>query len=152
MDGSAIENAYGTLEDMGVDIFMCPLSSFTALAHPDGYLGVNPFLLRDGADELAMLIHEEGHFATGTFYQLDSPYAVREHQENVACRYGYKKYYSPARLRAAMRKGFCEPWQLAEYFGLPEAYVRGMLAYYAEACGEDFSRACKTARAAKAKP
>lgn len=128
---------YENLEEMGVDVFSCPLSNMDALAEPDGYLGINPKRITSQAQERELLIHEEGHFATNTFYQMDSPYTVRRHQENVATRYGYKKYYSVEKLLNLMEDGCTEPWQLAEQLGVRQAYVEEMLAYYQEQ-GVDF--------------
>lgn len=139
MDALAIERAYDRLEDMGVDVMICPFAKAIAMVNPDGILAVNPARLRSGALEHAVLLHEEGHFATGTFYQLDSPYTLRQHQENVANRYVFEHYFPLERLLAAMDAGFTEPWQLAEYFDLPQSYVEEMLAYYAGARGVDFS-------------
>lgn len=130
---------YENLEEMGVDVFSCPLSNMDALAEPDGYLGINPKRITSQAQERELLIHEEGHFATNTFYQMDSPYTVRRHQENVATRYGFKKYYSVEKLLNLMEDGCTEPWQLAEQLGVRQAYVEEMLAYYQEQ-GVDFSR------------
>lgn len=33
---------YENLEEMGVEVFDCPLSQFSAVAEPAGYLGMNP--------------------------------------------------------------------------------------------------------------
>ena len=86
--------------------------------------------IESGAEEQAILLHEEGHFATGAFYTVQSPYTIRQKQENIANRYIYKRYFPPQRLQAAMAAGLREPWQLAEYFDLPEAMIREMLDYY----------------------
>lgn len=64
---------YENLEEMGVEVFDCPLSQFSAVAEPAGYLGLNPSQISSVEQEREILIHEEGHFATNTFYQLDSP-------------------------------------------------------------------------------
>lgn len=139
MDALAIERAYGRLEEMGVEVFACPFAGQTALVHPDGFLALDPARLRTGAQEHAVLLHEEGHFATGTFYGLGSPFTLRQHQENIANRYVFEHYFPPERLLAAMRAGYTEPWQLAEHFDLPQDFVEEMLAYYTEARGVDFS-------------
>ena len=131
---------YDALDSLGVDVFTCPFSASQALAHPDGYLAIDTARLGTEAEERAVLIHEEGHFATGTFYQLDSPYTVRKHQENVASRYGYRKYFPLEEILNAMDAGCLESWQLAEYFGMPQAYIEEMLAYYVESRGVDFER------------
>lgn len=139
MDALAIKQAYDRLEDMGVEVLTCPFADHTALVHPDGFLALNPARLRTGAQEHAVLLHEEGHFATGTFYGLNSPYTLRRQQENIANRYVFERYFPPERVLAAMRAGCTEPWQLAEYFDLPQDFVEEMLAYYTEARGVDFS-------------
>ena len=74
MSAIPLETLYETLEAQGVDVFSCPLGSLKAVAEPSGYLGLNQQHLAGAAEERAVLIHEEGHFATGTFYQLDSPF------------------------------------------------------------------------------
>lgn len=130
---------YNNLDEMGVEVFSCPLSNFEAVAEPSGYLGINSAKIQSEEQEREILIHEEGHFATNTFYQLDSPYTVREHQENVASRYGYKKYYSVEKILLLMEDGYTEVWQLAEQFGVNQKYVREMLEYYTQVCNVDFS-------------
>ena len=108
----------------------CPMQNHKALCSPDGALALNPSAIESGAEEQAILLHEEGHFATGAFYTVQSPYTIRQKQENIANRYIYKRYFPPQRLQAAMAAGLREPWQLAEYFDLPEAMIREMLDYY----------------------
>lgn len=135
-----IETLYEDLDELGVDVFSCPLSKFEAMAEPEGYLGVDYSKIQSEAQEREILIHEEGHFATNTFYTYDSPFTIRQHQENIAIRHGYKKYYSLEKLLAAMEEGYTEVWDLAEHFGVSQEYVREMLAYYTGACGVDFAK------------
>lgn len=130
MDTTALRACYARLEAMGVDVFTCPMQNHKALCSPDGALALNPAAIESGAEEQAILLHEEGHFATGAFYTVQSPYTIRQKQENIANRYIYKRYFPPQRLQAATAAGLREPWQLAEYFDLPEAMIREMLDYY----------------------
>ena len=124
MDTAALRACYARLEAMGVDVFTCPMQNHKALCSPDGALALNPAAIESGAEEQAILLHEEGHFATGAFYTVQSPYTIRQKQENIANRYIYKRYFPPQRLQAAMAAGLREPWQLAEYFDLPEAMTQ----------------------------
>ncbi len=137
---------YDNLEQAGVRVVSLPLNTYDALASPRGYLAVNPSRIRTESHEREVLIHEEGHFATGSFYELDAPYAVREHQEALACRYGIQKYFPPDTLLDLMEAGCTEPWQLADALGVGEAYVREMLAYYTQARGIDFTAETKRRR------
>lgn len=140
---------YENLEEMGVEVFDCPLSQFSAVAEPAGYLGLNPSQISSVEQEREILIHEEGHFATNTFYQLDSPYTVRQHQENLAARHGIKKYFSVEKLLSLMEQGYTESWQLAEQLGVRPAYIQEMLDYYTQAQGVNFSWELKKRRRAR---
>lgn len=140
---------YENLEEMGVEVFDCPLSQFSAVAEPAGYLGLNPSKISSVEQEREILIHEEGHFATNTFYQLDSPYTVRQHQENLAARHGIKKYFSVEKLLSLMEQGYTESWQLAEQLGVRPAYIQEMLDYYTQAQGVNFSWELKKRRRAR---
>ena len=127
MDTAALRACYARLEAMGVDVFTCPMQNHKALCSPDGALALNPAAIESGAEEQAILLHEEGHFATGAFYTVQSSYTIRQKQENIANRYIYKRYFPPQRLQAAMAAGLREPWQLAEYFDLPDPGNAGLL-------------------------
>lgn len=80
MIDTSIDILYQNLEDMGVDVFTCPTAQLKAIARADGYMGINPYNMENTAEERAALIHEEGHFATDTFYEYDSPYTIRARQ------------------------------------------------------------------------
>lgn len=130
---------YNNLEQTGVNVVSLPMETYDALSSPRGYLAINPMRVRTEAHEREILIHEEGHFSTGTFYEIDSPYTVREHQEAVACRYGFKKYFPLDTLLDLMEEGYTEPWDLADQLGVSEKFVRDMLVYYTQARGVDFA-------------
>ena len=95
MDTAALRACYARLEAMGVDVFTCPMQNHKALCSPDGALALNPAAIESGAEEQAILLHEDGHFATGAFYTVQSPYTIRQKQENIANRYIYKRYFPP---------------------------------------------------------
>lgn len=140
---------YDTLEQAGVEVFSFSCAPYDAIASPDGYLAMDPAMIDSEAQEREILIHEEGHFATDTFYQLDSPYTLRQHQENVASRWGYKRYFPLDDLLDLMESGRTEVWQIAEAIGMPEDYVRGLLAYYQDAKGIDFDAELARRKAAR---
>jgi len=138
MSGSGTDALYQSLDDMGVEVFVCPLSRFKALASPDGYLGINPYVIDSRAEELEILMHEEAHFATNTFYQYDSAFTVRRHQEHVALRFAIEKHFPVSAIRRAIRQGNTELWELAEHFGVTDAYMADILQYYQDSKGITF--------------
>ncbi len=83
--------------------------------------------------------HELGHAATGALHKVNSPYELVERSEYRANRWAAEHYLSDADFRAAFADGYTEPWQLAEYFDLPEADVKNALTYWAERKGIDFN-------------
>ena len=135
-----LDELYDNLDQQGIEVFHCSTKEVVAVSEPSGYLCIDPKKVESIEHEREILIHEEGHFATNTFYQLDSPYTVREHQENIEVRYGFKKYYSVEKLLSLMEEGYTEVWQLAEQLSVREEYVQEMLDYYTQACNVNFAQ------------
>ena len=77
-----------------------------------------------------ILAHELGHCATGCTHHVSSPYDLVARHEYKANRWAVQRYLPFARLKKAMQAGLTEPWQLAEYFGLPEGMIRWAIDYY----------------------
>ena len=75
----------------------------------------------------AALAHELGHCATGCTHRVSSPYDLVCRHEYKANRWAIQRYLPFEELQRAMSAGYTEPWQLAEYFQLPEAAVRRAL-------------------------
>ena len=94
--------------------------------------------LRDGSDYAIFLdftkiqslrtyrgvcMHEQGHTATGALHKVSSPFETVERSEHRAIRYTAETYLTAEDFRQAFSEGFTEPWELAEYFDLPEQDV-----------------------------
>ena len=84
--------------------------------------------------------HELGHVATGALHKVDSPYDLVERSEYRANRYVAQNYLDTAAFQQAFLDGYTEPWQLSEYFDMPEDDVRKALHYWVDAQGIDFNR------------
>ena len=78
----------------------------------------------------AALAHELGHCATGCTHRVSSPLDLVEMHEYKATRWAIERYLPFAALQEAMAEGFCQPWELAEYFDVSEQLVRQALQYY----------------------
>ncbi len=75
------------------------------------------------------LAHELGHCVTGSFYSRSSPAEQRARCENRADRYAIEELIPAAALDAAVAMGITEPWELAEHFGVDQAFLRKALSY-----------------------
>ena len=84
--------------------------------------------------------HELGHVATGALHKVDSPYELVERSEYRANRWAAEQYLPAEEFREAFQLGYTEPWQLAEYFDLPEADIRAALDYWTQCKGIDFNK------------
>lgn len=83
--------------------------------------------------------HELGHIATGALHRVDSPYELVERSEYRANRYVAQQFLTEQAFREAFAAGYTEPWQLAEYFELPEQDIKNALTYWSERRNVDFN-------------
>lgn len=90
------------------------------------------------------LAHELGHCATGCTHRVSSPYDLICRHEYKANRWAIQRYLPFEALQEAVAAGCTEPWQLAEYFQLPEHAVREALAYYLGVRGLTFTAGAQT--------
>ena len=84
--------------------------------------------------------HELGHAATGALHKVNSPYELVERSEYRANRWSAEHYLPAKELREAFQNGFAEPWQLAEYFDLPQQDIEKALHYWTVCRGIDFNK------------
>ena len=84
--------------------------------------------------------HELGHAATGALHKVDSPYELVERSEHRANRWAAEQYLPEEEIREAFHCGFTEPWQLAEYFDLPQREIESALYYWTVCRGIDFNK------------
>ena len=83
--------------------------------------------------------HEMGHVATGALHKVDSPFELAERSEYRANRWAAQHYLTREDFQEAFDAGYTEPWQLAEFFDMPERDVRAALTYWTERRGVDFN-------------
>ena len=85
------------------------------------------------------LAHECGHCATGATHRVASPWDLVEKHEYKANRWAIERFLPYAALCKAMEGGLREPWELAEWFDLPQPFLERALAYYRDARGLPFA-------------
>ena len=125
---------YAQAERDGVGVFWFDLNATESLScrMPDGScaIALDPWGMATAADELVKLGHELGHCETGSFYNPYAALDVRQKHENRADRWAIKKLIPKDELWLAMDRGYRKPWELAEYFGVTEEFLRKAVAYY----------------------
>ena len=98
-------------------------------------VGIDRSKIDGCAEEYTILIHEKGHFDSGAFYTASSPYLLKEQAERRADRAAILRYIPLEELRECLAAGMVEIWDLAEYFGVTEAFMRKCVEYYRDTLG-----------------
>lgn len=119
---------YEIAEKSGTEIICCDLpktSSVSVITASGGcFIGIDPFEIETAAEERVHLAHEIGHCETMAFYNAYSPLEIREKYELRANRWAAKKLVPVCELTEALRHGINEIWELAEYFGVTEEFMK----------------------------
>lgn len=117
--------------DVEIAYTFCPNSGSISIMSDSGncYIGIDNSI-NDNSEELVRTAHELGHCKTGAFYNRDSPFNVIEKLEYKADKWATFQLIPPLVLRRAIEQGFTEVWQLAEYFGVTEEFIRRAIYIY----------------------
>lgn len=87
-------------------------------------------------EETELLAEEIGHYKTGSLYMIEATYnhpfskSNISHYETKARRWKIKKLLPYKELQQAISKGILESYDLAEYFGLSESFIKEAVNYY----------------------
>ncbi len=122
---------YSFAEKQGVkvDRFDVRENSSVSVKYGDNlYIAVDPSL--SGAREKVCLAHELGHCTTGSFYNIYSPFDVREKHEKRADNWAIKKLIPKYRFKKALTQGYDNVYSLAEYFGVTADFMQKAVDYY----------------------
>ncbi|MBQ4111113.1 MAG: ImmA/IrrE family metallo-endopeptidase [Clostridia bacterium] len=79
-------------------------------------------------EEFMRVAHELGHCKTGSTHFMNSPLEIIEKHEYKANKWIVNKLLPLEEIKKAGKKGITEISDLAEYFDLPEEFIR--LSYY----------------------
>ena len=128
-----ILSLYDKLNEMGVRFYHWSIGEEQATTIEIGE-SYGVFLdfgsIHSTAEELVLVAHEGGHICTGTTHTVYSPYDLIERHENRADRWAIQHLIPKDMLEAAVASGFTQPWELAEYFGVTEDFIRKAVCYY----------------------
>lgn len=139
----SLESIYEDVDRHNIIIFQYALEDMADGAIIGNANGYGVFLdfsqYRTMRQYKAALIHETSHCATGSLHRVDSPFELVERNEYKARRRSYETYLTAKEIKQAMECGYTEPWQLADWFDLPEEDIKKALHYWVECRGVDFN-------------
>ncbi len=119
-------------EKVQVDCFELRKRESLSVMDGDGrcYIAIDPLRLVSERDERQKLAHELGHCLTGSFYNKYASCDVRKKHENSADRWAIETVLPEEEMDRAAKDGYTEPWQLAEYFDMPEEFIKKAWCWY----------------------
>lgn len=86
--------------------------------------------LKTTPEEKSTLLHEGGHYATGSTHEVSSPFDLVEKHEYKADKWAVERALSAEELDEAVAAGHTEIWDLADYFGITEDLLRKAVCWY----------------------
>ncbi len=116
-----------------IRLFTCPVpGSKAATVELEGVYGIflDPDQIQNSSEELCVVAHELGHCMTGSTHRLSSSLDFIERHEYRADKYAAHRILPPKQVEQAIRTGYTEIWQLAEYFNVTEPFLRRALEIY----------------------
>lgn len=103
-----------------------------SLLLPDGscVIGMDRRVADGGAQERVHLSHELGHCLTGSFYNRYAVADLRARHENRADKWAIRRLIPVSDLDDAIASGHTELWDLADYFGVTETFLKKAICLY----------------------
>ena len=130
----SILSLYRYAEKRNIEIVTFPLPETASMSieAESGvcYIGVDYSKIETETDERVHLSHELGHCVTGSFYNRYAKMDIRQKHENRADKWAIRKLIPVEKLDTAVAEGHTELWDLADYFGVTEDFIKKAVCYY----------------------
>lgn len=129
-----VPELYRDAEKANIDVLRYPLEKTGSMSVmlPNGVccIGMDDRVLDGSTSERVHLSHELGHCITGSFYNIYAAADLRQRHENRADKWAVQRLIPVEQLDDAIACGYTELWELAEYFGVTESFLRKAICYY----------------------
>ena len=113
---------YSIAEKNNIEIDDFPMDKVKAFSLK-GTIIINPELVKTERERKECMVHELGHNIKNAFYNISSTLETRERQEERATRWAVHTLIPAEELKKALKKGYTEIWQLAEYFDVSGEFI-----------------------------
>lgn len=125
-----LDEIYERAESEGIEIDEIRTRQVSAMSFPDGWIAIDRTKFETEAAFKTALAHEIGHVETGSFYSTLTPFYTRAKCEYKANKKAIQMLIPRDRFNHAVKNGYNEVWQLAEYFDVTEQFVRRACCLY----------------------
>ena len=131
---TALSTLYEIAEQQNIVVYHFPLPTVGSVSVMDAAgqcsIGLDLPHRRSRNELRVRLAHELGHCVTGSFYNRYSPADNRKRHENRADRWAVGRLIAREALDEAVAEGHTEPWDLADYFGVDETFLKKAVCLY----------------------
>ena len=131
---TALSTLYEIAEQQNIVVYHFPLPTVGSVSVMDAAgqcsIGLDLPHRRSRNELRVRLAHELGHCVTGSFYNRYSPADNRKRYENRADRWAVGRLIAREELDEAVAEGHTELWDLADYFGVDETFLKKAVCLY----------------------
>lgn len=127
-----LDQLYQRAYDEGLEIDDVHMRELAAVSFPEGWIAMDSRKYDSMVKFKCDLAHEIGHCETGSFYNIYSPFDLKEKCERKANRRAVEILMPEKELRRALREGCREAWKLADWFDVTQEFAALALKIYAE--------------------
>ena len=125
-----LDELYNRAQQQGIEIDNFPMREIVSVSFPENWIAIDTNKIKTKKEEKAILAHEIGHCETGSFYNIYSLFDIREKHEYRATKRAFQILVPYDDLKAAVRHGITEIWELAEYFDVPCEFMQMATEYW----------------------
>lgn len=125
-----LTDLYIRAENGGIEVDDVPMRELKAVSFPDDWIAIDTGKIDTHAEEKVLLAHEIGHCETGSFYNIHSPFDLKEKRERRAIKRSYEILVPHDQLLEVVACGVTEIWDLAEHFDVPCEFMKNAAEYW----------------------
>ena len=129
-----VPELYAQAAQQNIPVLRYPMArcGSMSLMMPDGacYIGMDDRVAGGGTQERVHLGHELGHCITGSFYNQYAKADLRQRHENRADKWAVRRLIPVDALDDAIAAGHTDLWDLADYFGVTETFLKKAICLY----------------------
>lgn len=127
-----LDQLYARAQQDGIEIDDVRMRELKAVSFPEGWIAIDSSKYETLTEFKCDLAHEIGHCETGSFYNIYSPYDLKEKCERKANRRAAEILMPVNDVRRALRRGITQVWALAEYFDVTQDFAAMALEIYTD--------------------
>jgi len=113
-----------------IEIDEVHMRELKAVSFPEGWIAIDPRRFRNETELKCILAHEIGHIETGSFYNVLTPFEIRERCEHKANKRAVHILTPLDEVRLAFRRGYRTAWALAELFDVTQEFAEMAMGIY----------------------